>query len=141
MGSKQEEAMGMGDKPPSYSASNSMVSSTDTRTSVGPSFRHQKGGEGARAERNMAVVQSSRNGSDLVDHGGGETGREGLESDLLGKREHNFSRLRRSCCCLVGHPLSIGGESSWCHTWPSRPASHRCGRPALRHHWRARRSP
>merc|ERR550525_2198339 len=45
----------MGDKPPSYSASNSMVSSTDTRMSVGPSFRHQKGGEGARAERNMAV--------------------------------------------------------------------------------------
>ena len=49
-------------------------------------------------------------GSDLVDHGAGETGREGLESDLLGKREHNFSRLRRSCCCFVGHPLSIGGE-------------------------------
>ena len=49
-------------------------------------------------------------GSDLVDHGGGETGREGLESDLLGKREHNFSRLRRSCCCLVGYPLSFGGE-------------------------------
>ena len=49
-------------------------------------------------------------GSDLVDHGGGETGREGLEPDLPGKREHNFSRLRRSCCCLVGHPLSIGGE-------------------------------
>ena len=49
-------------------------------------------------------------GSDLVDHGAGEIGREGLESDLLGKREHDFSRLRRSCCCLVGHPLSIGGE-------------------------------
>ena len=49
-------------------------------------------------------------GSDLVDHGGGETGREGLESDLLGKREHNFSRLWRSCCCLVGYPLSIGGQ-------------------------------
>merc|ERR1711990_419543 len=54
---REEEAMGMGDRPPSYSASNSMVVSPDPRMSVGPSFRHQthKGGEGARAERNMAV--------------------------------------------------------------------------------------
>merc|ERR1719237_1812937 len=47
--------MGMGDRPPSYSASNSMVVTSDPRMSVGPSFRRQKGGEGARAERNMAV--------------------------------------------------------------------------------------
>ena len=76
--SRKEEAMGMGDRPPSYSASNSMVTSLPLKTanwlilffhrcqvvspdpmmSVGPSFRHHqtgKGGEGARAERNMAV--------------------------------------------------------------------------------------
>merc|ERR1719234_452220 len=51
--------MGKGDMPPSYSASNSLVVSPDPRMSVGPSFRHQsqlqKGGEGARAERNLAV--------------------------------------------------------------------------------------
>ena len=76
--SREAEAMGMGDKPPSYSASNSMVTfilskiafprfsfsriqcqvvNPDPRMSVAPSFRHptHKGGEGARAERNMAV--------------------------------------------------------------------------------------
>ena len=71
--------MGMGDRPPSYSASNSMVIflpptsqqlpnpllsylpnyyqvvTPDPLMSVGPSFRRQKGGEGARAERNLAV--------------------------------------------------------------------------------------
>ena len=107
------------------------VVSPDPRMSVGPSFRHptQKGGEGARAERNLAVgfkavelvgvylgkwfqqiFHPYCSGAGAVHRGVGEARWEGPHPDLLGKRQHHLSRLWRRCGFLLGHSLSFGGK-------------------------------
>ena len=100
--------------------------------SVGPSFRHhhtQKGGEGARAERNLAVgfkavelvgvylgkwfqqiFHPYCSGAGAVHRGVGEARREGPPPDLLGKRQHHLSRLWRRCGFLLGHSMSFSGK-------------------------------
>ena len=96
--------------------------------SVAPSFRHptQKGGEGARAERNMAVgfkavelvgfylvkwflqiLHPYCPGAGALHCGVGEARWKGPHPDLLGKRQHNLSRLWRGRCFVLGHPMSF----------------------------------